>query len=144
MRYYQSAAADELRAFQARQAGRVVENGRRVGRFGAAGIGRALGGNALRTETVAGSLGGGIGLARLFVGGWGLLFYGRIEWLTGQVEALRPDGVFDLAAQLRLRAWIAAMVLLPITCAFGASYSAAVAAAPRGDARRASVVPNAG
>lgn len=77
-------------------------------------------------------------LCWMVVSGWGLLFSGRIEWLTGQVEALRPDGVFDLGAQLRLRAWIAAMVLLPITCAFGASYSAAVAAAPRGDARRAS------
>ena len=59
MRYHQGAAANELRAFQARQAGRVVENGRRVGRFGAAGIGRALGGNALRAKTIARCLCGG-------------------------------------------------------------------------------------
>ncbi|MBM4015866.1 MAG: hypothetical protein FJ293_13000 [Planctomycetes bacterium] len=74
----------------------------------------------------------------LLVGAWGLLVFGGIERLVGAVAV---DGVAAGAAlggQLRLRAIVAAVVLLPITIAFGASYSAAVAAAPKGDAARAS------
>ncbi|MBL8840805.1 MAG: fused MFS/spermidine synthase [Planctomycetes bacterium] len=73
------------------------------------------------------------------VGLWGLFVLMRVEALTGLVAGRRSGGVeYSLADQLQLRAWIATVVLLPITAAFGASYSAAVAAAPTGDARRAS------
>ncbi len=77
-------------------------------------------------------------LCWLVAGAYGLAVETRVEWLTGLVAAQRGEGVIDLAAHLRLRALIATIVLLPITIAFGASYSAAVGAAPVGDARRAS------
>ncbi len=72
------------------------------------------------------------------VGLWGMLVLMRVEALTGIVSDRRGAGTFSLSDQLQLRALIATVVLLPITAAFGASYSAAVAAAPSGDARRAS------
>jgi len=74
----------------------------------------------------------------LVAGAYGLLVVSQVEWLNGMVVEQRAEGVIDLAAHLRLRALIATIVLLPLTLAFGASYSAAVASAPVGDARRAS------
>lgn len=74
----------------------------------------------------------------LLVGAWGLAIFGGIEWLAGAVVDPAATADSAVASQLRSRAWIATLVLLPITVAFGASYSAAVAAAPRGDAARAS------
>ncbi len=74
----------------------------------------------------------------LVAGGYGVLVYSQVGTLTHLVASGRDSGGFDLAEQLALRALIATLVLLPITAAFGASYSAAVAAAPKSDARRAS------
>jgi spermidine synthase len=72
------------------------------------------------------------------VGVSGILVFAGIESLVGVVAVDGSAAGAAVGAQLRLRAIVAAVVLLPITVAFGASYSAAVAAAPRGDAARAS------
>jgi spermidine synthase len=72
------------------------------------------------------------------VGAYGLVVHsqtGYVSALIGGGEA--PVRAYDLFEQLALRAWVAGAVLLPITVAFGASYSAAVAAAPRSSAGRA-------
>jgi spermidine synthase len=58
---------------------------------------------------------------------------GRAEWRGELGSAVTSH----LVSQLMRRATIAGLVLLPITCAFGASYSAAVAAGAAGDARHA-------
>lgn len=58
---------------------------------------------------------------------------GQVGW-RGE---LGSDLLSHLASQLGRRATIAGLVLLPLTCAFGASYSAAVAAGTSGDARHA-------
>jgi spermidine synthase len=58
---------------------------------------------------------------------------GYVEW-KGE---LGSDLLSRLAWKLGRRALIAGLVLLPLTCAFGASYSAAVAAGASGDARHA-------
>jgi hypothetical protein len=77
------------------------------------------------------------------VGAIGLL----VHWKTGDLTqfvassqsrvGLAPGESFNLGRQLAMRAAIAGLVLLPLTCAFGASYSAAVASASAADARRA-------
>jgi len=71
------------------------------------------------------------------IGGYGLVVHAQTGRLTDLVVGATGQRAFDLTMQLVVRAGIAALVLLPITCAFGASYSAAVAAAPRASARRA-------
>jgi spermidine synthase len=81
----------------------------------------------------------------IVVGGVGLIVHAKTGALTDFVANSRAvpvvvEGVglrLDLASQLAKRAWISGLVLLPLTCAFGASYSAAVASASASDARRA-------
>jgi len=81
----------------------------------------------------------------IVVGGVGMIVHAKTGALTDFVASSRAtpvvvEGVglrLDLASQLAKRAWISGLVLLPLTCAFGASYSAAVASATASDARRA-------
>lgn len=81
----------------------------------------------------------------IVVGGVGLLVHAKTGALTDFVANSRATPVMvegvglrlDFAGQIARRAWISGLVLLPLTCAFGASYSAAVASARASDARRA-------
>jgi spermidine synthase len=81
----------------------------------------------------------------IVVGGVGLIVHAKTGALTDFVANSRAapvmvEGVglrLDFTAQIARRAWISGLVLLPLTCAFGASYSAAVASANASDARRA-------
>ena len=67
------------------------------------------------------------GFAAFFAVAW------RPEWMI--LERLAEDT--DLAMELALRGWVAVLLLVPLTAAFGASYSAAVAAAREGDSATA-------
>jgi spermidine synthase len=80
-------------------------------------------------------------LCWLLVGAYGLLVHAQTGRLSALVAQSRSDvessGAAVVSGQLLVRAGVAALVLLPITVAFGASWSAAVAAARKIDARRA-------
>ena len=88
---------------------------------------------------------------RIYFGCWivigvvGLIVHARTGALSDFVASGRAESASELgsalasrlASQLARRATIAGLVLLPLTCAFGASYSAAVAAGAASDARHA-------
>jgi len=71
------------------------------------------------------------------VGLYGLVVHAQAGTLSRLVAESRGLQGRELGGALALRALIAALVLLPITSAFGASWSAAVASARLVDARRA-------